>query len=240
MYLGIIGGNGVVASNMLLKMLEEKTTKAGAYRDSHHLKCVLFQASDSPSRSMYLEGRGESFISSYRKIGKQMEYLGCTHLCITCNTAHFAFDQVLDNLKLVGINMIELTKKKVFSKYKTSQIGLIASDGSIKSMIYGSGFILPDDKYQKITTLGICNTKRSIRFNKKHAEHPNKLFAIVCDHLRAKGAKCIILGCTDISSSFEYKKYIHGAKKWGGVEIYDSLEILADEILDIYFKEKQV
>ena len=63
--LGIIGGNGVAATNRLLELIEEKYTRNGAFRDAHHPEMIVWQATQAPSRSMYLEGKGESFISDY-------------------------------------------------------------------------------------------------------------------------------------------------------------------------------
>lgn len=67
--LGIIGGNGVAATNRLLQIIEEKLTKSGAYRDAHHPEMIIWQATQAPSRSMYLEGRGPSWIDDYVEIG---------------------------------------------------------------------------------------------------------------------------------------------------------------------------
>lgn len=55
--IGIIGGNGVAATNRLAELLEEKFVKDGAYRDAHHPEMIIWQATQAPSRSMYLEGR---------------------------------------------------------------------------------------------------------------------------------------------------------------------------------------
>lgn len=71
--LGIIGGNGVAATNRLLELIEEKCTRNGAFRDAHHPEMIVWQATQAPSRSMYLEGKGESFISDYVNIGKKLK-----------------------------------------------------------------------------------------------------------------------------------------------------------------------
>ena len=80
--LGIIGGNGVAATNRLLALIEEKITKAGAYRDCHHPEMIIWQATQAPSRSMYLEGRGPSFIEDYVNIGRKLKDCGCTEICM--------------------------------------------------------------------------------------------------------------------------------------------------------------
>ena len=63
--LGVIGGNGVAATNRLCQLIEQKMTEVGAFRDVHHPEMIIWQATQAPSRSMYLEGRGESFIPDF-------------------------------------------------------------------------------------------------------------------------------------------------------------------------------
>ena len=67
--IGVIGGNGVVATNRLCQLIEEKLTELGAYRDAHHPEMIIWQATQAASRSMYLEGRGPSWIEDYIEIG---------------------------------------------------------------------------------------------------------------------------------------------------------------------------
>ena len=53
--IGIIGGAGVAATNKLLELIENKLTKEGAFRDCHHPEMIIWQATQAPSRSLFLE-----------------------------------------------------------------------------------------------------------------------------------------------------------------------------------------
>ena len=81
--IGVIGGNGVAATNKLCQLIEEKLTKSGAFRDAHHPEMLVWQATKVPSRSMYLEGKGPSWIEDYILIGKKqstepkINYMAC-------------------------------------------------------------------------------------------------------------------------------------------------------------------
>lgn len=110
--LGIIGGNGVAATNRLLELIEEKCTRNGAFRDAHHPEMIVWQATQAPSRSMYLEGKGESFISDYVNIGKKLKKMGCMELCMCCNTAHYAIDELSQKIDLPFINIIDEVAKR--------------------------------------------------------------------------------------------------------------------------------
>lgn len=226
--LGIIGGNGVAATNKLNSLIEEYFTRKGFIRDCQHPEIITWQATKVPSRSMFLEGRGESFIPDYIKIGLELKRIGCSHLCMCCNTAHFALDELQDK---IGLPFINLVQHVVDSALKTnaSKIGLIASDGCLFGKVYEKYFsqsdserlIYPELEFQKMVTRGICNIKNSSRFYPIDSpERPKTLFNNVCKHLHEKGAELIILGCTDISVDFTQQDY-------RDCNIIDSLALLA-------------
>jgi len=227
--IGIIGGNGVAATNKLNDLIEIELTKNGAFRDCHHPEIIIWQATKSPSRSMYLEGRGESFIPDYIKIAKLLKQCGATDICMCCNTAHYAIDEIATAADVHMINLIEEVAKKVKSMSLKS-VGLMVSDGCIKHKIYDKYFnkicpnveiIYPDPEYQSLVTKGICNVKNKHRFDdEKSADNPELLFKQVSEHLKSKGAQKVISGCTDIRVCYYDKNEIC------------SLEILKDVIIE--------
>lgn len=110
---GIIGGNGVAATNKLLELIEEKVTRNGAFRDCHHPEMLVWQATQAPSRSMYLEGRGESFLDDYIRIGKHLKECGCDTLCMCCNTAHYFIEELQQSIGLPFINILSEVSKSI-------------------------------------------------------------------------------------------------------------------------------
>ena len=228
--IGVIGGNGVAATNKLCQLIEEKLTKEGAYRDAHHPEMIIWQATKAPSRSMYLEGRGPSWIEDYVEIGKKLKACGCTKLCMCCNTAHYAIDLLQEQIGIPFINLLDLVAEEC-KRLGAKRVGLMCSDGLRKVGLYERRFkiiapeielVYPDEESQKLVTLGICNAKNRIRFDEESLEHPKKLFCEVCNHLESSyGVDCIVAGCTDIRNVFNYL---------GGAYV-DSLEVLADAII---------
>lgn len=126
--IGVIGGNGVAATNKLLQLIEEKGTRNGAFRDCHHPEMIIWQATQAPSRSMYLEGRGESFLEDYICIGKRMKSCGCDTLCMCCNTAHYFVSQLEESIGIKFINILEEVGKAVKAN-GGGMIGIMCSDG---------------------------------------------------------------------------------------------------------------
>lgn len=229
--LGIIGGAGVAATNTLLTLLEEHFTRNGAFRDAHHPETIAYYATQAPSRSMFLEGRGPSFVEDYVAVGRKLTAAGATVLCMSCNSAHAAFDQIEAEVQAPFINMIDMVGTRVHASFPGKRIGLIASDGCLASEVYerafgklcpGATIVYPDGDHQAETTRGICNVKTASRFLPAgHPDRPATIFGSVCGHLRARGADAIVLGCTDIAVDFRRTAY-------DGVPLIDSLTVLAD------------
>lgn len=241
--IGIIGGNGVAATNKLCQLIEEKLTANGAYRDAHHPEMLVWQATKAPSRSMYLEGRGPSWIEDYVEIGKKLRECGCSKLCMCCNTAHYAIDELQEKIGLPFYNLLDLVAKECKRK-GARRVGMMCSDGLRKVGLYEKRFniiapeiemVYPDEDFQKLVTLGICNAKNKTRFENalETDSHPFNCISKVCEHLtKEKKVDCIVAGCTDIRNIFFPDSF-------SGVIYVDSLEVLASEIVNSVSQEKK-
>jgi aspartate racemase len=235
--LGIIGGNGVAATNRLLTLIEEKFTKGGAYRDCHHPEMIVWQATQAPSRSMFLEGRGPSFIEDYVEIGKKLGACGCTELCMCCNTAHYAVDELSEKIGLPFINIMDEVAQVVNEK-GCKKVLVMCTAGLRKYHLYERSFskyapntevVYPTDDIQEWVTKGICNAKNTYRFSDRanEQENPYNWFMKVCKYYRDRGdIDCIIGGCTDIRNVF--------FPTFSDVEYIDSLDVLANRIFNKY------
>lgn len=228
--IGVIGGNGVAATNRLLSLVEEKIVRNGAYRDAHHPEMLIYQATQAPSRSMYLEGRGPSFLEDYISAGERMKAFGCTELCMCCNTAHFFIEELQEKIGIPFINIIELVAMNAKEK-GLKKVGVMCSDGCRKHGLYEKYFsiIAPEisivyPSLQSVVTKGINNAKNINRYSKfSFAENPNFCFTQVVNELIGLGCDGIIAGCTDINNVYYYN---------GNNVIYiDSLEVLAEYIV---------
>ena len=173
--LGIIGGAGVAATNKFNELLETKITNGNASRDSHHPVIISFQATQVPSRSMYLEGKGPSFIPGYIKVSMDLQKAGATILCMTCNTAHYAINEIQAAIELPIINIVKEVAKAL-KKYKPLKIGIMASDGSVQAKIYDkyiqevcpkAEILYPIEELQAELTRGIVNIKNKNNGNIK-------------------------------------------------------------------------
>lgn len=229
--IGVIGGNGVAATNRLCQLVEMKMTENGAFRDAHHPEMIIWQATQVPSRSMYLEGRGESFIPGYVEVGRKLKACGCTELCMCCNTAHYAIKELEEQIGLPFINLLAEVAAEC-DRRGAKRIGMMCSDGLRKIGLYDQYFtatnaemklVYPSEEMQRLVTMGICNAKNIKRNDPNSDEYPEKLFSKVCDSLVAQGVDCIVGGCTDINAVF-------CPNEWKGIIYIDSLTVLANTI----------
>lgn len=230
MKIGVIGGNGVAATNRLCEMIERKKTAAGAFRDAHHPEMIVWQATSAPSRSMFLEGRGSDWRPDYIRIAKQLKFLGCDLGCMCCNTAHYAIEDIAVESGLVFINILEEVAMRV-KDLGVRKIELWVSDGAKKFDIYGPVFkriapecqiVYPADERQKQVTKIICAVKTSARLlMDSNPEHPRSMIRA----LISSSKDPVLLGCTDLRTAYSVAEPLDC-----GV-VCDSLEVLADAIL---------
>ena len=209
--IGILGGAGVAAINILLTRLEEHYIQHGAKGDYEQPELILYSATKTPSRSMFLEGKGESFIPDYIRIAKELEYMGATILVMCCNTAHYAIDVIQQAIDIPCINMIEDVCTAI-RRSGANEIALLASEGCLQGKVYEKyidtmcpdvKILYPDSFSQKKITKGIWNTKNIHRFDAIDSpERPRTLFREVIEDLYSQGVRAFVFGCTDICVDF--------------------------------------
>lgn len=230
MKIGVIGGNGVAATNLLSDMVERKLTKAGAFRDAHHPEMIVWQATSAPSRSMFLEGRGPDWRPDYIRIATEFLRLGCDVGCMCCNTAHYAVDEISQKSGLKFINLLEEVAR-VVSERHVKAVEVFCSDGARKFDLYRTAFskicpnvevVYPDSDRQALVTKVICSVKSSARFLSEREEgSPSRILASLITSARFP----VVLGCTDLRVAFRCGEILPKEI------LVDSLECLADVIV---------
>ena len=194
--IGILGGMGTQAGldfcNKLSKLSRGKT-------DQQYPLFVLYNKSNVP-------GRPEN-INKYNKVlkslvegCKMLQKSKCNFIVIPCNTAHYWYNDIQKKIKIPIISMpkeVFLHTKK-FCK-KNSKIGILATEGTLKTGVYNKFF---DKNYELIKprrSLQITSVKKAINFVKmgkiKEAERAIKP---AVNYLVKLKCKKIILGCTEL------------------------------------------
>ena len=131
---------------------------------------------------------------------KSLEKSGCKFIVIPCNTAHYWYEDLKKKINIPIINMpkeVFLHTKKVCKK--NSKIGLLATEGTLKTQIYEKLF---KNKYELIKPVYNLQTK-SVNETIKHVKMGNiklaeKTIKPAINYLIRKNCKKIILGCTEL------------------------------------------
>ena len=139
-----------------------------------------------------------------------LEKSKCKFLVIPCNTAHYWFEDLKKKINLPIINM----PKEVYNhtkRYckKNSSIGLLATEGTLKTGIYNKFF---DQKYnlicpnQQIQKNSVNTSIKLVKMGNVKAA--NKKIKPAIDYLIRKKCEKIILGCTELPVAiFAFKSF---------------------------------
>lgn len=238
--IGIIGGAGVAASAALVARIEEIVTANGAYLDQQHPELVLYQVTQAPSRSMYIEGRGKSFIPAYLEAARRLADFGASRIAMCCNTAHAAIDELQSGSRIPFINLISETLATLQQNHPDARrVGVLCSEGTRQAHIYDKHatleslnieLIYPDEQHQANVTQGIRNIKRGMHRYGVSSERPQELFITAANHLVANGSEVILMACTEIPLALS--KAI-----WMERPLIDTIDVLAHACLRKHWKD---
>ena len=134
----------------------------------------------------------------------------CRFIVIPCNTAHYWYDDLQKKINLPIINMPkEVYNYTVKECKKNSAIGLLATEGTLKTGIYNKFF----DKKFKLTYPNLVIQKNSVNKAIKlvkmgNVKSASRVIRPAINYLLKKRCKKIILGCTELPIAiFAFKSF---------------------------------
>jgi aspartate racemase len=221
--IGILGGMGTQAGldfcNKLAMINRGKI-------DQEYPLFILYNKSDIPGRpesiSIHAKFSSDSSgkpnnIKKYNKVLKSLiagcrslEKSKCKFIVIPCNTAHYWYEDLQKKIKIPIINMPKevflYTKKNC---KKNSRIGLLATEGTLKTGVYNKFFDKDFNLIKPNNALQIKSVNAAIKFVKmgkiKEAE---KAVKPAVNYLIQMKCKKIILGCTELPIAiFAFKSF---------------------------------
>jgi aspartate racemase len=211
--IGILGGMGTQAG------LDFCNKLAILYRgkiDQDYPLFLLYNKSNIPGRPESIGIHTRNLSNKIKNFKNKKKYLlvlkslingckvlkksKCKFIVIPCNTAHYWFDDLQKKINIPIINMpkevFNYTKKKC---KKNSSIGLLATEGTIKTGVYNKFFdknfnlIFPNKMIQE------NYVNKAIKFVKMgNVKKANKVIKPAIDYLKKKNCKKIVLGCTEL------------------------------------------
>jgi aspartate racemase len=134
----------------------------------------------------------------------------CKFIVIPCNTAHYWYDDLKKKIKIPIINMpYEVFKVTKNTCRKNSKIGLLATEGTLKTGVYNKIFDkdynleFPTESLQKN-----CVNKAIKLVKMGNVKLAEKTIRPAIQYLLNQKCKKIILGCTELPIAiFAYKSF---------------------------------
>ena len=204
--IGILGGMGTQAG---LDFCSKLAMLNRGKIDQKYPLFILYNKSNIP-------GRPEN-LHKYNKVLKSLntgclllQKNKCKFIVIPCNTAHYWYDDLQRKIKIPIISMpkeVYLHAKK--NCKKNSKIGILATEGTLKTRVYNKFF---DKNFTLINpkkSLQIKSVNKAIKYVKigkvKDAE---KTIKPAINYLIKMKCKKIILGCTELPIAiFAFKSF---------------------------------
>ncbi|MDL2293751.1 amino acid racemase [Ruminococcaceae bacterium OttesenSCG-928-D13] len=216
--LGVIGGLGPFASAYFYDLINLHTQ---ANSDQDHLDLVISSRASTPDRTGFIRGENpESPGPVMAEEAKKLQAYGAGVLAITCNTAHYFYNEVAAAVQVPVLNMIALTAQKA-AHTGCKKLGLLATSGTVGTGLYqktcadhGIECMAPDAAGQQALM--------EIIYDEIKAGRPADVekFNALTDSLLNAGCQKFILGCTELSL---LKKAGHT-----GAQAIDTMEVLAE------------
>ena len=221
--IGILGGMGTQAG---LDFCNKLAILNRGKIDQEYPLFLLYNKSNIPGRPESIGVQTRNL--SNKKINKQSKkkYLlvlksllkgcrllqknKCNFIVIPCNTAHYWYDDLKKKINIPIINM----PKEVFNHTKKnckkkSSIGLLATEGTLKTGVYNKFF---DKDYKLIYPNNLAqknSVNKAIKLVKMgRVKEANETIKSAIDFLIKKKCKKIILGCTELPIAiFAFKSF---------------------------------
>lgn len=200
--LGVLGGMGPAASAEFMVRLVEQTP---ATCDQEHIPTVLWSDPTVPDRSTSLLNKDDKPLPYLLAGVKGLFSAGCNLIVIPCNTAHFWYSELVrQNPRVTIIHIVDSVADALRDvNVIDSTIGLMGTQATVELGLYqyklnkqGWDCIVPTKEEMDTLVQPAIDLIKANQFEQAH-----DMFITVIHSLIARGAKAVVLGCTEIPLS---------------------------------------
>lgn len=198
--LGVIGGMGPLATVDFLAKLVALTP---ARTDPEHVPVIVSSEPQIPSRpkAYFDPERAPSPLPALRARRDMLLAAGARCLVMPCNTAHFWYDELTADCPVPFIHIVTATADELARRgVAGARLGLIATEATLDGALFeaplalrGFDCILPDASVMRDAV------RPGIDCVKQHRiAESGPYFRAAIEHLLARGARVVVLGCTEV------------------------------------------
>ncbi len=199
--LGIVGGMGPAATCDLMQKIIALTA---ASCDQEHLHMIADVNTDIPDRTAAILHGGADPVPELVRSGRRLEAAGAEFLIMPCNTAHYFYDRLAENVTIPVLHMPRLTAA-VLKKAGIKRAGVLATDGTVHSGVYEKALlaegiepVYPTAEHQAMIMRLIYDGVKG----GKIALSDIPVRSILAE-LRSRGAEKFLLACTELPIAFQ-------------------------------------
>lgn len=198
-FFSIMGGMGTLATESFVHLLNERTI---ANKDQDYLNYILFNHATVPDRTAYILDNQKTDPLPYLLSDIKMQnQLGTSFIVLTCNTAHYFYDELQAKSAAPILHMPKEAVKKLQETFPGEKVAFLGTEGSIKAGVYENelttaGFQTwypPKELQEKVNYLIYHEIKERGILNQA------LYFEILETVIKDFGCSSMILGCTELS-----------------------------------------
>jgi aspartate racemase len=236
--IGVVGGMGPLAGARLVELITRLTP---ALCDQDHRDVLLVSTPSRISdRTEFLLGHcDENPAAAVADCVQLLACSGATCVGIACNSAHAPpiWDAMTDILArrecdVEVLHLIEEACREVGARVPPgSKVGVLGTTGSIRSDVYGqvlraAGFevLYLGDLRQSEVHEAIYNELDGLKSGARVSERVRVLVKQAARELIGRGARCVVLGCTELPEALPLDSL-------GGVPVIDPAVVMARRLV---------
>lgn len=219
--IGIIDGMGAFAGSRFFQMTLEKITKEKLIIPEIVLNAVSIEDFVADQSKI---PAAKKIISQRIKFFNQQKV---SMIVMACNTAHIMHNDLVKIAKCPFPSIIDLVVNEI-KKTKIKRVGILASPTTLKTKLYENKLrnenllpIIPNEKFKELLEKVI----REVLNDNLETIDVKKMVSLTKKFIKDNQIEGIILGCTELPLAFPKSKF-------KDIKIFDSLEILADAVVN--------
>ncbi|MCL1988423.1 MAG: amino acid racemase [Firmicutes bacterium] len=207
--IGIIGGMGPTATADLFQKIIANTAAA---TDSEHIPIIVDNNTKIPDRTAFLLAQqngnaktAENPLPYLQQSAKRLQVAGADFLLLSCNTAHYFYNEIVQSVDIPVLNMVKATANatmEICEKSQTKKAAILGTEGFMKCVNFRQYYqnvdiITPNFEQQQIVN--------QVIYTGIKANQPIKTadFLAVLQSLAQQGVEIFVLSCTELPLAFE-------------------------------------
>ncbi|GCF94475.1 aspartate racemase [Enterococcus florum] len=231
-FFSILGGMGTMATESFVRLINHRIK---AHKDQDYLNYVLFNHATVPDRTAFiLNEKAKNPLPYLLDDIEKQNLLQPSFIVLTCNTAHYFFEQLQAKTAIPILHMPREAALKLKERSQAGEkVAFLGTAGSVKAGVYkkeletqGFEVIYPDEEIQdKVNYLIYHDVKENDYINSA------LYLEILSDVFDGLGCNHAVLGCTELSLVQEHTKD-------NPYSVIDAQSILADRTIELALKNR--